>query len=102
MELESVPEGWELKSFGEVTDIIKGKKPKSIVNQKISGYMPYILIESFNKVYSKFTNELGCPQCNRDNIIMVMDGASSGLVAIGLEGVIGSTLAAIKPKDMID
>jgi len=33
---------------------------------------------------------------------MVMDGASSGLIAIGLEGVIGSTLAAIKPKGMID
>ena len=102
MELESLPEGWEIRSLGEVTNIIKGKKPKSIVNQKMEGYVPYILIESFNKVYSKFTNELSCPQCNRDDIIMVMDGASSGLIAIGLEGVIGSTLAAIKPKGMID
>jgi len=102
MELESLPEGWEIRSLGEVTNIIKGKKPKTIVNQKMEGYVPYILIESFNKVYSKFTNELSCPQCNRDDIIMVMDGASSGLIAIGLEGVIGSTLAAIKPKGMID
>ena len=102
MELENLPEGWEIRSLGEVTNIIKGKKPKTIVNQKMEGYVPYILIESFNKVYSKFTNELSCPQCNRDDIIMVMDGASSGLIAIGLEGVIGSTLAAIKPKGMID
>jgi len=66
MELESLPEGWEIRSLGEVTNIIKGKKPKTIVNQKMEGYVPYILIESFNKVYSKFTNELSCPQCNRD------------------------------------
>jgi type I restriction enzyme S subunit len=88
--------------LGDVCELIKGKKPKRIFETKENGAIPYILIQSFTNSATKFTNDFDLPQCTRNDVLMVMDGASSGLVAIGVEGAIGSTLAAIRPRtDMV-
>ena len=83
--------------LGDICEFIKGKKPKRILETTQKNVIPYILIESFTKSPTRFTDDFSLPQCTRNDIVMVMDGASSGLVAIGLEGAIGSTLAAIRP-----
>ncbi|MCJ7631791.1 restriction endonuclease subunit S [Candidatus Bathyarchaeota archaeon] len=89
---------WEERKFKDVCDIVKGKKARATTQQKLDGYIPYVLIESFSKTYRQFTSELNLPQCREDDVLMVMDGASSGFVATGLSGAIGSTLARIRPK----
>jgi type I restriction enzyme S subunit len=83
---------------GDICDFIKGKKPDRVTEVRNEGYLPYILIESFTGHQSRFTNDINLPNCIPEDVLMVMDGASSGLVATGIEGAIGSTLAAIRPK----
>ena len=83
---------------GDICDFAKGKKPEEISDVWREGDIPYILIESFTGPPSKFTKSVNLPRCFREDVLMVMDGASSGLVATGIEGAIGSTLAAVRPK----
>src|SRR5436309_2148277 len=87
--------------FGDVCQFLKGRKPSKVLETKTDGAIPYLLIDSFTNPPSKFTHDLSLPRCTPNDILMVMDGASSGLVAMGVEGAIGSTLAAIKPNSKV-
>ena len=74
----------------------KGKKPRKIYEELGKGYLPYILIESFNGAYQKFTDDESCPKCTKEDVLLVWDGARAGLCTIGLEGCIGSTICALR------
>ena len=56
---------------------------------------PYLNIDSLELMPTLFSNEQGLI-CNEHDILMVMDGASSGNVYIGNNGIVGATLAKIK------
>ena len=87
---------WERKKLGEVCMFRKGKKPRKIYEELGKGYLPYILIESFNGAYQKFTDDESCPKCTKEDVLLVWDGARAGLCTIGLEGCIGSTICALR------
>lgn len=97
--MSNVPVGWEVKELENICEIIKGKKPKSLFAARTNNALPYILIDSFGGEYTHFTEDYVVPKCTKNDVLMVMDGARSGLVAIGLEGAIGSTLAALRLID---
>ena len=83
-------------SLGSISKMVKGKKPSSMSSLKIyDTYLPYILIESFNGEYAKFTNDNSCKTIKEDDIGLVWDGERAGLVSIGHAGYLGSTLASI-------
>jgi type I restriction enzyme S subunit len=85
-----------VKYFNELVSISKGKKPRNISLENLgSGYLPYILIESFNRNYREFTNDKSCTRVVSDDIEIVWDGERAGLVSMGHDGYLGSTLAAI-------
>lgn len=56
---------------------------------------PYLNIDSLELIPTLFSNDQGII-CNDHDILMVMDGASSGNVYIGNSGIVGATLAKIK------
>ena len=66
-----VPKGWAVKPLGNLISFVKGKKPKAVSPNQEENMLPHI------------------------HTIMLMDGSNSGRVAIGHNGVIGSTLAKI-------
>lgn len=70
----------------------KGKKPNEI-NQTGNLYLTIDVLEGNTKL---FTNSSNIITCSKNEILMVMDGASSGKVYTGVEGVVGSTLSKIK------
>jgi type I restriction enzyme S subunit len=82
----------------KIAKIIKGKKPQKIYNGSRGRDIEYLLIESFTTNKRFFANENEVPQSDDGDIIVVMDGASSGRIFRGRRGVVGSTLAVIKPK----
>ena len=85
-----------VKYLNELVSISKGKKPRNIsLENSGSGYLPYILIESFNRNYREFTNDKSCTRVVSDDIEIVWDGERAGLVSMGHDGYLGSTLAAI-------
>ena len=83
------------KAFNKLSNYIsfeKGKKPNEI-NQTGNLYLTIDVLEGNTKL---FTNSSNIISCSKNEILMVMDGASSGKVYTGVEGVVGSTLSKIK------
>jgi len=70
---------------------IKGKKPTTF-NDNGGKYLTIDALENGNFTY---TSDEKLVHCEENDILMVMDGASSGKVYIGYQGVVGSTLAKI-------
>ena len=77
--------------LGEYISFIKGRKP----SDSRENLLPYLTIDGMN------TNNYECVcsdkmiLANEDDILMVMDGASSGTIFSGHDGIVGSTLAKL-------
>lgn len=89
---------WETRPFGEIIQFVKGKKPNMTVDEPIAGFLPLILIDTFNTGKSLYANPEKMVLAEHNNVLMVMDGASSGRVEIGYRGIVGSTIALIVSK----
>jgi type I restriction enzyme S subunit len=96
---KEIPKGWRVGTLEDYIEFVKGKKPKEVSEEKIEGYLPQILIETLNGGNFSYANPTNLVTCNENDIIMVMDGASSGRVEIGFNGILGSTLAKIVCKN---
>ena len=102
-ELGEIPEGWEVGKLGDLFKFVKGKKPK-IVSETFSEETPlkYLTIKGFNGDENLYASEDKTILINKKDIVMVMDGASSGDVYIGKSGVLGSTFSKIEKTKEID
>ena len=98
-EMGGIPEGWAAKELSLCVSIHKGKQPPLISQEELTGFVPYLLIDSIKNGASQFVDPKKLIIAREQDTLMVMDGASSGLVTIGAAGVVGSTLAAIKTVD---
>ncbi|MCJ7584316.1 MAG: hypothetical protein MUO30_06050, partial [Anaerolineales bacterium] len=90
---------WETKPFGEIIEFVKGKKPTVTVDESINGLLPVILIETFDTGKSSYANPEKMVVSEQNNVLMVMDGASSGRVEMGHRGIVGSTIAMIVNRE---
>lgn len=97
-ELGEIPKGWEVGKLGNYLLFAKGKKPIFISDEKVEGFQLHLLIDTLNTGKSNYANVEKMVIAEQKDMIMVMDGASSGRVEIGFEGVVGSTLAKIGVK----
>ena len=90
-----VPKGWEVKALEDLISFVKGKKPKAVSPNQEENMLPHILTSSLEGKYNEFCESNKLVTVEYHNTIMLMDGSNSGRVAIGHNGVIGSTLAKI-------
>ena len=90
-----MPKGWEVKPLGDLISFVKGKKPKAVSPNQEENMLPHILTSSLEGKYNEFCESNKLIAVEYQNTIMLMDGSNSGRVAIGHNGVIGSTLAKI-------
>ena len=88
----------DIQTLENVIKFVKGKKPNDISNIKQENYEKYLTIACLNSQELNYANTTKMVMANND-LLMVMDGASSGDVYYGGKGVVGSTLARI---DCID
>ena len=92
---------WKLGSLGEVCKVVKGKKPKNSGGPSGQRTVPYINIRAFESGAAEEFAEPGeYPMCKEDDVLIVWDGARSGLVGRGVSGYIGSTLAHISCESL--
>lgn len=80
----------DTEKLGKHISFVKGKKP-----QPSNGIdeLPYLSIDALTG-QEPLTSSAGIP-CGEKDILMVMDGASSGKVFTGFQGFVGSTLAKV-------
>jgi len=93
-----IPENWAWCKLGELISYSKGKKPIFLSKSKDDKYsIPYIDIAGFEKgtIY-QYTNGDKAIICNKEEILLVWDGARMGLCGTDVEGAVGSTLIKIK------
>lgn len=83
--------------MGDYVQFIKGKKPNKSFEEYSDSLMPQILIETFDTGKTLFSETQNMVIANEKDILMVMDGASSGRVEIGYAGIVGSTIGLFKP-----
>ncbi|GAA4057817.1 restriction endonuclease subunit S [Flavobacterium chungnamense] len=95
-ELGEIPKGWKVERLVNFIKFIKGKKPPEVFDREIENTLPQILIETLDSGKSMYARPEKMVICEKDDIIIVMDGASSGRIEIGFNGILGSTLAIIK------
>ncbi|MGL5123090.1 MAG: restriction endonuclease subunit S [Fusobacteriaceae bacterium] len=102
-ELGEIPEEWEVSNLGDLFKFIKGKKPK-IVSEIFSDETPlkYLTIKGFNGDENLYASLERTILIDKKDIVMVMDGASSGDVYIGKYGVLGSTFSKIEKTKEIN
>ena len=88
---------WQQVALSDVASSKKGKKPKTLFDQPAEGRLPYIDIKAFEKgVVRQYAEAADSNAVNADQILVVWDGARSGLVGRDCSGALGSTLAALR------
>jgi type I restriction enzyme S subunit len=97
-ELGDIPEGWRGMELRDMLTFVKGKKPAITTAEKNEGNIPQILIEVLDGGKKMYTPPKGMVVCEEEDLVMVMDGASSGRIEFGFSGAIGSTLSLLDCK----
>jgi type I restriction enzyme, S subunit len=88
---------WPLSTVGLVCKTTKGKKPANSGALSTERKVPYINIRAFeSRQPDQFAQSGDYPRCDEQDVLMVWDGARSGLVGRGVSGYIGSTLARVQ------
>jgi type I restriction enzyme S subunit len=91
-----LPKNWKIELLGKIAKAEKGLKPKTLSEKKSKNSLPYIDIRAFEKGEIRFyTDGVKCRICEKNDILLVWDGARSGLCGKAIKGAIGSTLAKV-------
>jgi type I restriction enzyme S subunit len=99
--VDSLSEGLDNFKLRQVFTFLKGRKPSETSEIKQEEFIPQILIDTFNGGKIIYANPNNTVISEEDDLIMVMDGASSGRIEFGFAGIIGSTLAMLKTEKNI-
>lgn len=95
-----IPEDWEVINNKYLLDFIKGKNPSEITTDKVG--LPYIGASDLDidgdiHEYSNYCDE-DLPKATREDTLILWDGARAGLIGIGHEGYISSTIVKVIPR----
>lgn len=94
--------GWREEKLSLCVKSTKGKKPKILQESMSPGFTPYIDIKAFELGEIRKYGEISSSKLTTDkDILMVWDGARSGLVGRGFNGAIGSTIVALQPTNIL-
>ena len=86
----------QTKQLNELCTIAKGKKVK-IIDEKTKNSIPYLLINTLRGKEPEFFTEDGkYTEAVPGDVLIVADGANSGLVGTGVNGAVGSTILRIR------
>ena len=86
----------EFKKVSELCDLKKGKKVSS-TQTKTKSSVPYLLIDTLRGMEPEFfTEDKNYTEAIPEDILIVADGANSGLVGTGVKGAVGSTILRIR------
>lgn len=91
-----LPKSWKSAPLGDVCKTLKGKKPKNSGKISKDRTIPYINIKAFETgIPAEYAEPGDYPECSKNDVLIVWDGARSGLTGRGVAGYIGSTLSKI-------
>ena len=95
-----IPKEWKVVKLGDFIQYQKGRKPRTLANQREANMIPYLSAETLRTgVFNKWTRKTeNLIEVNRDDLVLIWDGFYCGDAFIGFEGVLSSTMIKIEPK----
>lgn len=96
-----IPEGWGVFELKDIFSFVKGKKPSEVSEIQKEGYLQQILIDSFENGKKLYADKRGMVVASEEDLLMVMDGASSGRIEFGISGLVGSTMSKLQLRKPI-
>ena len=95
--VKGVPDGWRTLRFSELCEFQKGKTPDEYTAEQQAGYLPYINVEFIEGQNTEYVlRKKNSIVCDDGDVLMLMDGARSGLVFRAKRGIVGSTFAKVE------
>lgn len=102
--LGRIPKHWEVKRVKEIASIKKGKLLDTI-DEQLPGYKPLLSLDYLRNEKPQFDNYVFTSEkdlyVTENDIIVVWDGAGSGDILKGKEGILSSTIAKISLNEKI-
>ncbi|MBR8829466.1 MAG: restriction endonuclease subunit S [Gomphosphaeria aponina SAG 52.96 = DSM 107014] len=93
-----LPQGWIQTKLIDVVTYQKGKKPKKLTDVYATNLVPYLDIEAFvNNNIRQYAYPESSKLAKASDVLIVWDGARSGLTGLAREGAIGSTIVCLTP-----
>lgn len=83
--------------LGDRIEIIKGTKPDKVLEHREERAEKYLVVDSLSDGDTKFAIDDSAPRAKPEDVVMIMDGSKSGRVYPGEHGILGSTMASIRP-----
>ena len=81
-------------------ELEKGKKPDTVLDEKEDEAIPYLVVDTMKDQSLKYTPDTDLPKAKKEDTVMIMDGSKSGQAFYGHTGVVGSTMAVLRPKNI--
>ncbi len=85
---ETIPDNWTNDRLDGLTEIRKGRQPRELADKQENGQLPYILIDVLKGGTPRYASQEGAVVCAQEDTLMVMDGASSGLIVLVISGIV--------------
>ncbi len=86
-------------SLGDLITVEKGRKASLVSETEAVGYVPVLLLDTIEGRKLAYASTDGAVLADPNDVVMVADGARSGVAFNGLRGAVGSTLARLRPID---
>ena len=83
---------WQTKKLGEVSNLVKGKKPKSFSSTGKKYLTAKVIRHTQEPQYTQDENVI---HISKEDVVIIMDGSNSGEMFRGLEGVLASTMGVL-------
>lgn len=88
--------------LGDLVTVRKGKKAVEVSEGPSEGFLRYIQIEDLrNNDSMKYARNPKGPICDENDVLIAWDGAKAGTVGFGLSGLVGSTIAILRPNESV-
>ncbi len=87
-----------MTSLGEIVKILKGRKAPEVMTKPQTGAYPYIQIEDLRPdAKPRYAIDKDGTIAKKTDVLIAWDGANAGTVSFELEGLVGSTIAILRP-----
>jgi len=102
-EIGSIPKDWEAIRFGDIVNLVKGRRPREFANERAKDSLPYLSAENLrNNNVIQFVKVSGdIILVDEGDLILIWDGSNAGEFFLGKRGVLSSTMVKILLKEKL-
>jgi len=102
-EIGRIPKDWEAIRFGDIVNLVKGRRPREFANERVRDSLPYLSAENLrNNNIVQFVKVSGdIILVDEGDLILIWDGSNAGEFFLGKRGVLSSTMVKIFLKEKL-